>query len=48
MIRLEIEFAKPSCAVLTVTSTLAEKYSLKKTGKNPAITVVTYAEFAQS
>jgi len=48
MIRLEIEFVKPSYAVLTMTSTLAEKYSLKKIGKNPATTVVIYAEFAQS
>ncbi len=40
MIKLEIELAKPSCAVEIVASALALKYDLKKSGKKPAITVV--------
>jgi hypothetical protein len=34
--------------VLSVATTPAFQYSLKNTGKNPAITVVANAEFAQS
>ncbi len=43
-----IEFAIPSLAVLTVTSTPVFQYSLKNMGKNPAKIVVAKAEFAQS
>ena len=45
---LAIEFANPSCAVLTTASDPALQYSLKKTGKKPAMTVVANTEFAQS
>ena len=45
---LPIEFANPSCAVLTTGSASALQYSLKKTGKKPAMTVVANTEFAQS
>ena len=43
-----MEFAKPSCAVLVTASDPALQYSLKNTGKNPAITVVAKTELAQS
>jgi len=43
-----IEFAIPNLAVLTVTSTPALQYCLKKIGKKPAIIVVAKAELAQS
>jgi len=42
------EFAIPSLAVLTVASDPELQYSLKNTGKKPAMTVVANAEFAQS
>ena len=42
------EFTNPSRAVLTVGSTPALQTFLKKMGKNPAMTVVAKAEFAQS
>ena len=45
---LAIEFAKPSLAVLTVVSAPTLQNSLKKIGKNPAMTVVAKAELAQS
>ena len=45
---LAAEFVKPSRAVLTTASEPAFQYSLKKTGKNPAMTVVANTEFAQS
>ena len=45
---LAIEFANPSWAVLTTASDSALQYCLKKTGKNPAITVVANTELAQS
>jgi hypothetical protein len=40
--------AIPSRKVLTAGSTPAFQYSLKNRGKNPAMTVVANAEFAQS
>ena len=45
---LAMELAKPSCAVLVTASLPTLQYSLKNTGKNPAITVVANTEFAQS
>jgi len=48
MMMPEREFPMPSRAVLTVGSMPAHQYCLKKMGKNPAITVVAKAEFAQS
>ena len=41
-------FSTPSRNVLSVATTPAFQYSLKNTGKNPAMTVVANAEFAQS
>jgi hypothetical protein len=38
--RPDMELASPSLKVLSVTSTPTLQYSLKKIGKNPAITVV--------
>jgi hypothetical protein len=43
-----MELPNPSWAVLTLTSAPALQNCLKKIGKNPAITVVAKAEFAQS
>ena len=45
---LPMELANPSCAVLVTASDPALQYSLKNTGKNPAITVVANTELAQS
>ena len=45
---LPIEFANPSCAVLVTASASELQYSLKNTGKKPAMTVVANTEFAQS
>ena len=45
---LAAEFANPSRAVLTTGSTPVFQYSLKNTGKKPAMTVVANTEFAQS
>ena len=45
---LPMEFANPSWAVLVTASAPALQYCLKKTGKNPAMTVVANTEFAQS
>jgi hypothetical protein len=47
-IKLAIAFPNPSWAVLMLTSAPKLQYFLKKTGKNPAMTVVAKAEFAQS
>ena len=47
-IRLATEFPRPSCAVLTLGSVPWLQYCLKKSGKNPAMTVVAKAELAQS
>ena len=46
--RLATEFPRPSCAVLTLGSVPWLQYCLKKSGKNPAMTVVAKAELAQS
>jgi hypothetical protein len=46
--RLAMEFASPRRKVLVVASTPTFQYSLKNTGKKPAITVVAKAELAQS
>ena len=43
-----LETARLSRNVLSVTGSPAHQYSLKKIGKNPAMTVVANAEFAQS
>ena len=43
-----IEFAVPSQAELSVPERSPAQKLLKKIGKNPAITVVANAEFAQS
>jgi hypothetical protein len=48
MHRLAAALVTPSRKVLSVTSTPASHYCLKNTGKNPAMTVVAKAEFAQS
>jgi len=48
MTRLASELPAPRRAVLVVTSVPKLQYSLKKMGKNPAMTVVAKAEFAQS
>ena len=45
---LASELAKPSRAVLTTASAPSLQYSLKNTGKKPAITVVAKTELAQS
>jgi|GEM_PF-4237879 len=42
------EFPNPSSAVLSFTLAPWLQYILKKTGKNPAMTVVAKAELAQS
>ena len=42
------ELPSASWAVLRLTSAPSLQYCLKKTGKNPAITVVAKAELAQS
>jgi hypothetical protein len=42
------ELARPSLAVLKAVSVPALQNCLKKIGKNPAMTVVAKAEFAQS
>ncbi len=47
-IRLAMPLVTPSRNVLSVATTPAFQYCLKKTGKKPAITVVANAEFAQS
>ena len=46
--RLATELARPSWAVLMLTSAPELQYCLKKIGKNPAMTVVAKAEFPQS
>ena len=46
--RLASELTSPSRRVLSVTDTPVFQYSLKNTGKKPAITVVAKAELAQS
>lgn len=46
--RLAREFPAPRSAVLVLTSMPKLQYFLKKMGKNPAMTVVAKAEFAQS
>ena len=46
--RLARPLVTPSRNVLSVATTPAFQYCLKNTGKNPAITVVANAEFAQS
>jgi len=43
-----MELAIPRRAVLVFTSVPKLQYCLKKIGKNPAMTVVAKAEFAQS
>jgi len=43
-----MEFAKPKYQVLKVTLSVLDQYSLKNTGKKPAITVVAKALLAQS
>jgi hypothetical protein len=43
-----IAFAAPSRKVLSVAGMPVAQYDLKKTGKNPAMTVVAKAELAQS
>ena len=43
-----IELANPRYHVLSVTLSTLDQYSLKNTGKNPAITVVAKALLAQS
>ena len=43
-----IEFPKPKYHVLSVTLSVVDQYSLKNTGKNPAMTVVAKALLAQS
>ena len=43
-----MEFASPRYHVLKVTLSVLDQYSLKKTGKNPAMTVVAKALLAQS
>ena len=43
-----MEFASPNLAVLIVVSVPTLQNCLKNTGKNPAMTVVAKAEFAQS
>jgi hypothetical protein len=43
-----MELAKPRYHVLKVTLSVFDQYSLKNTGKNPAITVVANALLAQS
>jgi len=48
MARLESELATPSRYDDSVASTPALQYCLNNSGKNPAITVVEKAEFAQS
>ncbi len=48
MTRLATELARPSRNVLSVTSAAAFQYCLKKSGKNPASTVVAKAELPQS
>jgi len=48
MQRLATPLVTPSLYVLSVATTPAFQYCLKKTGKNPAMTVVAKAEFAQS
>jgi len=48
MQRLATPLVTPSRYVLSVATTPAFQYCLKKTGKNPAMTVVAKAEFAQS
>ncbi|MEW8462119.1 MAG: hypothetical protein AB2653_17580, partial [Candidatus Thiodiazotropha endolucinida] len=45
---LATELANPNRKVLSVATTSALQYCLKKIGKKPAITVVAKAEFAQS
>jgi hypothetical protein len=46
--RAERPLVSPRRKVLSVTATSAFQYCLKNTGKNPAMTVVAKAEFAQS
>ena len=46
--RLAMPLVRPRRNVLSVATTPAFQYCLKKTGKNPAITVQAKAEFAQS
>ena len=48
IINPEIEFAVPSHAELSGPDKSSAQKLLKKIGKNPAITVVANAEFAQS
>ena len=43
-----VEFANPKYHVLRVTLSVVDQYSLKNTGKNPAMTVVAKALLAQS
>jgi hypothetical protein len=43
-----MELENPRRAVVSTFATLALQYCEKKIGKNPAITVVANAEFAQS
>ena len=46
--KLPAALRRPSRPVLTAASVPALQYCLKNTGKNPAMTVVANAEFAQS
>ena len=48
MMKLAVEFPKPSQKVLVVASVPSLQYCLKNSGKKPAITVVAKAELAQS